>query len=95
MLSELLKLHPLYIRNNIINNSYTTNNNKYDSINSSIHDDDSNNNEYTMITKKYNNNNNKVASYIKSNIRLFKRFLAKIKAKISRIWLRLLSHVRI
>ena len=97
MLSELLRLHPLYIRNNIINNnSYNTNNNnKYDNSNSnSIHDDDSNNNECTMINKKYNSNN-KVASYIKSNIRLFKRILAKIKAKISRIWIRLLSTVRI
>ena len=94
MLSELLRSHPLYIRNNIINNnSYNTNNNKYDNINSSIIDDDSNNNEYTMINKRYTNNN--IKAYIKSNIRLFKRFLAKIKAKISRLWLRLLSLVRI
>ena len=95
MLSELLRLHPLYIRNNIINNnSYNTNNNKYDDINSSIHDDDSNNNEYTMINKKYTSNNN-IKTYIKLSIKSLKRFLAKIPAKIRRIWIRLLSYVRI
>ena len=92
MLSELLRLHPLYIRNNIINNS-CNNNNKYDNINSSINDDDSNNNEYTMINKKYTSNNN-IKTYIKLSIKSLKRFLAEIKAKISR-WIRLLSIVRI